>query len=367
MELCREDWKATNVGLTKLYRELDRGRHARVLLEVINELVPADSVALNIVPIKTPYAVAAITLPENHATAEQLATLGRYAHQSPFGTYYLATMDSTWKMATDFMPLEDFHNTDLHRLALGPLGINHQLFGILGVFGETGYAIAVNRTHREFTERDRAVLNLMQPHLVTSFVNAVAHSQARESLQELQLALEAAPGAFGCFKADRSVAWLQPKAAAWLAEFFAGEATDGNIPASIHRLLDRSEAAGNAPQQLEREGPQDWLIVCLGASALGGWVLRLDRKPKAPPPHFRPLPQLSDRKNEILKWMVEGKRNEEIAIILNLSKRTVEGHVYQILSELGVENRATAIVRAMEYAAAINHGVPLPPGVPARI
>jgi DNA-binding NarL/FixJ family response regulator len=56
--------------------------------------------------------------------------------------------------------------------------------------------------------------------------------------------------------------------------------------------------------------------------------------------------------------MVEGKRNAEIAVILELSPRTVENHVQEILQELMVENRATAIVRAMEYCAAMNQGLP---------
>ena len=81
-------------------------------------------------------------------------------------------------------------------------------------------------------------------------------------------------------------------------------------------------------------------------------------------PTFVPLPQFSERRNDVLQWMVEGKRNAEIATILNLSPRTVENHVQEILRELMVENRATAIVRAMEYCAAVNHGMPLMPPAP---
>ncbi len=76
-----------------------------------------------------------------------------------------------------------------------------------------------------------------------------------------------------------------------------------------------------------------------------------ERKPKTPRPCFQPLPQFSRRKNEVLKWMVEGKRNSEIAAILHLSPRTVEKHVADILKELKVENRTTAIIRAMEITA----------------
>lgn len=52
--------------------------------------------------------------------------------------------------------------------------------------------------------------------------------------------------------------------------------------------------------------------------------------------------------------MVEGKRNAEIAAILGLSPRTVEHHVTEILAALNLENRATAIVRALEFCAAEN-------------
>ena len=78
-----------------------------------------------------------------------------------------------------------------------------------------------------------------------------------------------------------------------------------------------------------------------------------------PLPRFRPLPQITDRENGVLQWMVEGKRNSEIGIILNISERTVEHHVAQILAKLQVENRATAIIRAMEFCAAANMAKPV--------
>lgn len=51
---------------------------------------------------------------------------------------------------------------------------------------------------------------------------------------------------------------------------------------------------------------------------------------------------------EVLGWMMEGKRNKEIAQILGVSPRTVEKHVERVLASLKAENRSTAIVRAME-------------------
>jgi len=62
---------------------------------------------------------------------------------------------------------------------------------------------------------------------------------------------------------------------------------------------------------------------------------------------------LTRRENEVLRWMVEGKRNAEIARILSISPRTVEKHVAEILAVLKVENRATAILAAMEFSAKV--------------
>ena len=52
---------------------------------------------------------------------------------------------------------------------------------------------------------------------------------------------------------------------------------------------------------------------------------------------------LSERESEVVRWVLEGKSNAEISLILHLSRRTVEKHMEHILPKLGVENRTTAI------------------------
>ncbi|MDB6031053.1 MAG: hypothetical protein JWM16_1391 [Verrucomicrobiales bacterium] len=60
----------------------------------------------------------------------------------------------------------------------------------------------------------------------------------------------------------------------------------------------------------------------------------------------RPLAayELTPREIEIAAWLANGKTNPEIAILLNISARTVEKHMEKILEKLGVENRTTAAV-----------------------
>jgi DNA-binding CsgD family transcriptional regulator len=52
--------------------------------------------------------------------------------------------------------------------------------------------------------------------------------------------------------------------------------------------------------------------------------------------------RLTRRETEVLRWVAEGKRNREIALILDTSSRTIQKHVQRILDKLCVETRGAA-------------------------
>lgn len=352
MELSSEDWQKINRCLIRLYKELDEHRYARLMLELLNELIPVDSASLN--RFMPPDKLTAVVFPEDVATEEDLARVGQYSYQSPFA-YFLATRDASWKMTTDFMPIEDFRKLDFYRIALKPLGVSCQLGGLLMYMDETAHMVTLHRTDEGFTEREREIANTLHPHLVTSYINAIACSRAHNSLATIRATIETAPGAYGCFDRHGKLEWLQEKAKAWLQEFFAGEMFyNESVPHRVQQLVLESRQNGAVPKQLEQVKGDEILVVCAGASPVGGWIMRLERKLKQPLPRFHPLPQLTGRQNEVLQWMAEGKRNAEIGSILGISERTVEKHVAEVLRALKVENRATAILAAMEFCAKVN-------------
>jgi DNA-binding NarL/FixJ family response regulator len=55
-----------------------------------------------------------------------------------------------------------------------------------------------------------------------------------------------------------------------------------------------------------------------------------------------PLAELSDREQQVLRYLADGLTDREIATRLGISPRTVETHVGSILHKLGVRNRAQA-------------------------
>jgi Response regulator containing a CheY-like receiver domain and an HTH DNA-binding domain len=59
-------------------------------------------------------------------------------------------------------------------------------------------------------------------------------------------------------------------------------------------------------------------------------------------------PRLSPRERDVLRLLVAGKSNKEIAAALQLAERTVKFHVTSIFNKLGAENRAQAVTIAHE-------------------
>jgi len=60
-----------------------------------------------------------------------------------------------------------------------------------------------------------------------------------------------------------------------------------------------------------------------------------------------PTSYLTERENDVLRWVAEGKSSWEVGQILSISERTVKFHLSNIYRKFGVTSRAQAIVYAM--------------------
>lgn len=58
------------------------------------------------------------------------------------------------------------------------------------------------------------------------------------------------------------------------------------------------------------------------------------------------VPELTERQRDVLRWVIEGKSNQEIAILLEVSRATVKMHLAAIFRALDVTNRTQAAVVA---------------------
>lgn len=84
-----------------------------------------------------------------------------------------------------------------------------------------------------------------------------------------------------------------------------------------------------------------------GATYLDPQIARRVIEHLKPPSSITLVGQLSQRELEVLKLMVEGKSNPEIAAELYLSPNTVKTHIRGIMNKLAVDDRVQAAVVAL--------------------
>jgi len=77
-------------------------------------------------------------------------------------------------------------------------------------------------------------------------------------------------------------------------------------------------------------------------------ILRGLQQAKPEFPSLNPPDPLTERETEVLRLMVAGYSNQEIAAAVGVSEGTVKNHVSNILSKLGVRDRTRAVLKALD-------------------
>lgn len=84
-----------------------------------------------------------------------------------------------------------------------------------------------------------------------------------------------------------------------------------------------------------------------------------------------PPATLSDRELQIVELVAAGLTNQEIAVRLEISKRTVDNHVSNILTKTGTENRVVLVRWALQWGKVcldeVNCCTLPPPGARSRL
>lgn len=231
-----------------------------------------------------------------------------------------------------------------------PLGLKHQLSTAHSRKGTSFLGTAVNRRHRDFSAEERTLFELIAPHIALAWRNAaICGDLKREATaggSQEAIVIDAASGRMRA---------LSPRAAAILRRHFATDSSgNGRLPTELRRWLNSQRAARTdatqaplAPLVFRRDGR--CFVARLAQMDPAESVLLIGDEPEGLPSDLADNAALTPRENQILDWVVEGKRNAEIAGIIGASTRTVEKHVEHILAKLNVETRTAAIRHSRKF------------------
>jgi DNA-binding NarL/FixJ family response regulator len=149
-----------------------------------------------------------------------------------------------------------------------------------------------------------------------------------------------------------AIMWATPQAQKLLSDTLSADAGDDFVlPEPIPQWLDQaqnSKAGSKAAVMASFPGNEPLKLQYMGKLGPNEFLLRLAKDSGADTPaEFSSELGLTTREGEVLSWLSKGKTNRDIAQILGLSPRTVDKHLEQIYSKLGVENRTAAAAIAV--------------------
>ncbi len=148
------------------------------------------------------------------------------------------------------------------------------------------------------------------------------------------------------------IMWATPQAQKLLSATLAADTEDEFVlPDPIPHWLDQAQqgkAGSKAAAMASFPGNEQLRLQYMGKLGPNEFLLRLAKDTGADTPaEFSSELGLTTREGEVLSWLSKGKTNRDIAQILGLSPRTVDKHLEQIYSKLGVENRTAAAAIAV--------------------
>lgn len=291
-------------------------------------------------------------------SAEQARNVSnQHLTEHPVASHYLKTWDWRAYKLSDFVSEQQLHRMEgVYQQFLRPMGMEEQLTLTLPHNDPNIVdAVTLLRSKRSFTERDRNILNLLQPHLMQARQTAQVLSQLQQENQQLHSSLNAA-GSIVISKEGR-IQLMTHKAEQWLRQYFSVKHWGQSLPEHLQRWVSYQQslfsrngtpAKTRLPLKVEKDGRQ--LTARFVADPTEDQYLLLleeQQQPKLSLEDFELL-GLSQREAEVLYWVAKGKENLEIAEILYVGQTTVRKHLEHIYQKLEVKTRASAVIEALK-------------------
>jgi DNA-binding CsgD family transcriptional regulator len=247
------------------------------------------------------------------------------------------------------MSRREFHSkgfyTELYRLIKAEAEIGCML--VIAPQTHLTYVAAI-RDRTDFSERDRAVLNLLQPHLAQAYWNAEALTALRDEVRAASRMIESLDHGIIVRSHRGAVRLVTAQARRLLAEYFPSRRRTDELPARLEDWVKHQATLLGGRDSVPE--PMEPLVLKRGGRKLlvhlvlegDQTILVLGEERTTPDARSLESMGLTRREAEVSAWIAQGKTNTEIAQVLGIRPMTVKKHLEHIFQKLGVENRTAA-------------------------
>ena len=366
--LSYEEILAINNSIAELYSLQSSENIHRDIFKIIGEIIGFDRAGYN--KYNSDFKILRFIQrsDEEQADSETLkGALQEHVHEHPFWNFRRGV-----KTISEMTGQRSFRRSGLYNEYYRKLGVESQILCGLPSQGGNVELYAFSRGAKDFSDKEKLILTLLQPHLVNAFRNNLERGRFREEIDLLRITAEAEERGTVLLTSEGRVKWISRRARYWLMEYSGSPLKEMNrLPHQLEQWARREEML--SPLLTTEREP---LIIRQSTPHPDGIEKRLVINLVRGPKHFQPehpqseqtladgsgfmlilreesafIPEtcgLTPRETEVLQWLAEGKTNGSIAIILGISVRTVEKHLERIFEKLGVETRAAAAAIVLE-------------------
>jgi DNA-binding CsgD family transcriptional regulator len=351
--LTQRDFRALLSFLREGYAVRDHESFVSYLLSGITRLVPAILVGY---AEMNPSAKTSLNRfhPGGIASTATDREWEAHMHEHPVLAHNRRTGDGRALKISDFVDQRAFRRSGLYNSIYRRMGIEDALCFALPSNPARIIGMALHRERRNFTERERRLLNLVRGHLIQAWHNAKAFTEIQKRFAAAQQALE---------QVDRGVVILDPRGRVRLMtsrarqsihKYFGSAAhLNSRLPEELEKWIKHHQSCNGEGEIEKSKTPfvretEDGRLVIRLLPDLGQSLLLFNEHQAGINPARLAQLGLSLREAEVLAWVTRGKTNSEIASIVDLSSRTVQKHLEHIFQKLGVETRTAAAARALD-------------------
>lgn len=311
----------------------------------LGELIPCDRPAISFAPSHFPRTRRTYS-PVKLDWDRYADRLLEHADSDPVYTGRLRLLIDDPLSATQAVPRGEFERTPLYNEVWKPAGLESALRCITP--GKYIYSLEVGRERAsEFIEADSHAMRLLARHLEAATDDLVRRHGMRAPVAGVLAPVQM----FTWFVCDSSgrVLRMPPEAARLMKACLGPAAALDVLPMEWMAEL-RRRASGRPATAL-------W-YACNGCPVSvhiapirptpNEWSVGFLERPASDPAQALLSLGLTPREADVLRWVAEGKSNADVGVLLGISALTVKKHLENIFHKLGVENRTTAVVRALE-------------------
>ncbi len=361
--LSDRDIQLLNQCIQQIYALHDFDTFRVEALSIVHRLVPNDFCSFYSTNIQSGQISDILFHNFNGYTPEMERIVDQYFDEHPIVKNMPQTLSGVHKIS-DFISQQELHALEgLYQQYLGTMGIEDQIVFFIPPanardlqFTEivpTLDGFALHRPQRNFTERDRQILNLLIPHLFQASANVRHYSQLQQKLERRQQYLDHL--GLVIIDVDGGVISIAPLAITWLETYFQKPTSYFKLPdnlwswiqCQVNYSIDRLDSNRSCLPLRIQQHDRELIIRVIVEPTREEYLLLLEERTISSLISLELL-DLSQRETEVLFWVMRGKDNKTIASQLNISISTVRSHLEHIYSRWGVKSRTEAIALALD-------------------